>query len=115
MRPGEGEDSDEHVRAMKAVLKTLIKEMDDADGRRMTRTFAESNDEDSEQPIDAANIDPEHTESEDEGGHPGELSAGMVDPAESDNKGRDATEQDEDKELLQDIADEKSKKTKPRW
>ena len=88
-------DEEEDKKAKLRVLDELAKELDGFDKERVRRTMLESADEDSEQPIDPRNIDPKHTEAENEGGHPGELSAGMVDDSEA-----DSAEDEEDKKLL---------------
>ena len=97
-------DEDIKKRAMSKVLQEIIAAMDDADSDRMKNHMATSMDEDSEEPIDPSNLDPAHTEAEDEGGHPGAMSAGMVDPEEKEHaKG------DEDEELLRGLAASKKR------
>lgn len=91
-------DHDGKLAAMRAALDALERAMDDVDGERMKRTLAASMDENSEEPIDPANLDPEHTEAENEGGHPGMLQAADVDPAETRH------EEDEDKKKLRALA-----------
>ena len=92
------EEKDGKLKAMRAALDVLEKELDAHDGERMKRTFAASMDEDSEEPIDPSNQDFEHSEAEDEGGHPGMLQAADVDSAEEPH------DQDEDRKRLRAFA-----------
>lgn len=96
-------DAEMKKRAMARVLEEIEKAMDEVDARRMSRSLSESMDENSEEPIDPGNLDPAHSEAEDEGGHPGSLAAADVDSSEE--KG----EEDEDKRRLKGLLAAKSK------
>lgn len=91
-------DEDMRKKALANVLQEIIDEMNGEDAKRMKAEFVASSDGDSEEPIDPKNIDASESEAEEEGGHPGMVSADKVDNAESEKKN------DEDEELKKHMA-----------
>jgi len=89
------QDADKKA-ALRAALESLLAVADKADSDRLKAVFSASSEPGSEEPIEPGDVEQEHGEGEDEGGHPGAPEAADVDKAEDGGKPAHPVEDDEE-------------------